>query len=421
MKRNIVKTKSGAAAFYVVIFTTLLLSVIVLSFIRIMLSEANKSSNNDLSNSAYDSALAGVEDAKIALVRYHQCLDQGYSADSSAADGSCQKIIWAMQNAAATGDCDVISKILGRNNYAGGEVIVQESSAADTSATMDQAYTCVKISEELDDYRSNVSSSNRVRIIPLRATDMDKVTGVAINWFSNGSTHSGYNATSSKLPTKSNYISSRYIPIIGLDFFQTDQTFTLGQLSINNGNIGTDHVSVLLQPNSSSGTTRLSSSTLLDASDKSDNYPLSVNCNNSGEFKCQAVFQFPAPFSGGKRSIANSLLRIELPYGDTDADFSITLCTGTDLNSLCNSTTRFVGVQAQIDSTGRANDVYRRVDSRIELVDTNFPYPEFAVQLSGTSGETISKDFWVTNNCWRSSEDNGAEYCDDSGTASTGF
>ena len=66
-------TKKGAASLYVVIFATILFGVITLSFIRIILSESNQSSNDDLSQSAYDSALAGVEDAKIAVNRYYQC------------------------------------------------------------------------------------------------------------------------------------------------------------------------------------------------------------------------------------------------------------------------------------------------------------------------------------------------------------
>ena len=61
---NFVKERKGAASLYVVIFATILFGVITLSFIRIILSESSQTSNDDLSQSAYDSALAGVEDAK---------------------------------------------------------------------------------------------------------------------------------------------------------------------------------------------------------------------------------------------------------------------------------------------------------------------------------------------------------------------
>ena len=66
-------TKKGVASLYIVIFATILFGVITLSFIRIILSESRQTSNDDLSQSAYDSAMAGVEDAKIAVNRYYQC------------------------------------------------------------------------------------------------------------------------------------------------------------------------------------------------------------------------------------------------------------------------------------------------------------------------------------------------------------
>ena len=428
MKKPLLKTKSGAAAFYVVIFTTLLLSVVVLSFVRLMVSEATKTTNDDLSKSAYDSALAGVEDAKIALVKYHQCLDQGYTANSTAENGSCAKIVWAMQNGAATGDCDVISKILGRNNYNGGEVIVQEGQTAlnssdSNSVQMDQAYTCVKITEDLDVYRSTLTSANRVRLIPIRAADVNKITGIAFNWY-NGDRNmttdkdEAFESDSNKLPTRDKYNSNNYIPFVSFDLYQTDSAFSLGQLSVNNGDSGTDHVSLFLRPVKTVTTAgKYSASDLLNASDKANNSPLSVYCGDEvGTEKCHAMFQLPNAYSGSERSTTTALLRVELPYGDVSTDFSIQLCTGTSYETLCDTTTNFVGVQAQIDATGRANDVYRRVDSRVELIDTNFPYPEFAVQLTGDSNETISKNFWVTNYCWKSSAGNGVETCENTGS-----
>ena len=57
-------TKQGVAAIYVVVFTTMLIGIITLSFLRIMLSESGRTLNDTLSDSAYNAALAGVEDAK---------------------------------------------------------------------------------------------------------------------------------------------------------------------------------------------------------------------------------------------------------------------------------------------------------------------------------------------------------------------
>ena len=68
------KTKKGATSLIVTMFFTLLAGILVLSFVSIMLSNINESTNYNLSQSAYDAALAGIEDAKIMLLEYNNCM-----------------------------------------------------------------------------------------------------------------------------------------------------------------------------------------------------------------------------------------------------------------------------------------------------------------------------------------------------------
>lgn len=418
MNTREVKTLQGATSLYVVVFTALLVSVITMSFIRIMVSEAEQTSRNELSQSAYDSALAGVEDAKIALASYYDCI-QRPSANN------CTTITAAMQSGITDSSCDVVSNVLGRNLVNGtnqaGEVYIQETQVSGSGATnMEQAYTCVKIDNRLDDYRSTLSPDDRSRIIPIRADNVNAIKAIKFSWYSGTSTNVMTNGKFERSGTA-------YIPALTLDIYQTNDTFTLGQLSANNGNYGTDHSKLMLYPTNTHGTTNITASMVLNSSDKYDNSPINVNCGNSNtEFRCQSMVGIPAPFNGGARSAETFFLKVTAPYGQAATDFAVILCTNDDWATAgCTSTTEFVDVQASVDSTGRANNLYRRVESRIDLADVNFPYPEFAIQLGGTDDDSISKKFWVTKDCYKSGYNSNGEFyvsaCPNTGDAPAGL
>lgn len=82
MKKLRNQFKKGAASFYIVAFSTLILLIVATSFATIIISELNRTLNEDLSQSAYDSAMAGVEDAKLAYYSYQNCVaNEGGSSD----------------------------------------------------------------------------------------------------------------------------------------------------------------------------------------------------------------------------------------------------------------------------------------------------------------------------------------------------
>jgi len=66
--------------------------------------------------------------------------------------------------------------------------------------------------------------------------------------------------------------------------------------------------------------------------------------------------------------------------------FRVTLANGSE-------PVVFSSVQPEVDSTGRANDLFRRVKSRIELDSSSIPYVEAAVDLTGG----LCKTFRVTD------------------------
>ena len=123
------KFKKGAASFYIVAFSTLILIIIATSFAIAIVAEVTRSSNDDLSQSAYDAALAGIEDAKLTFMNYQNCVNNGANTNldelSPNNDVTCQDIIYWMNHP----NCDMVGHILGRigKNDEGGEILVEET------------------------------------------------------------------------------------------------------------------------------------------------------------------------------------------------------------------------------------------------------------------------------------------------------
>jgi len=405
-KTPTLKTKQGAASFYIVIFTTLLLSILTMSFIRIMLAETSRTTNDDLAQSAYDSALAGVEDAKIAIIKYYECKNDGHKAGD---DSSCGSFMTEYEKFVKYSSCD-LSKVLGRLSSDDGSTTIQEvtdkSSSETNSSSLAQAYTCVKINDgDLDDYETTLSDSERIRVIPLQSNGQaSDVRWLSITWSGTGAEMQKQNVNLNLTALKNGKNNNQYAAPIVVDFYQTDTEFTLGDLSVNSSN-GTDHASIFLQPTTiKKEYTEINESKVLEISDKSatsDHSEIAANCTiddskDEYEYTCRAKIQLPPTFKG-KRTRAEDtfILRIENPYGvEVNVNVSM-LASNNDTNTIA-----FSGVQAVVDSTGRANDLYRRVEARIDLSDTTYPYPEFALQLNDDSNSTTSKNFYVTNNCW---------------------
>lgn len=396
-----VSTKKGATSMIVTVFTIILFSIITLAFTRLILSEVNQTTNSNLSKSAYDSALAGVEDAKVALLKYHDCLNKGHTINSG---NPCSKIIAAMQDGVRRQDCSTVSNVLGRTIDEQHGVTIQEvkdsSQDGGSAASKLQAYTCVTIQEDLADYRSTLSSDTRTRIVPLRTDQIQNLKYINIKWFSDtnyttqqrsGSAIS-WDQNDGLLPSGQHSMSP---PLISAAFFQSDRNFNLGEFNIASSENSTNRAMLFLKPtNDSKGRNDFSATEVSETFDKNGNHLFTVNCQE-GSFFCSATFEVPNTYRGSTdRNPATTFLLLTLPYGAPETDFSVSLYDSK------RQSINFTGVQARVDSTGRANDLYRRVESRVELVDTYFPYPEFAIQLNDDKNSKTRKSFYTTINCW---------------------
>ena len=152
MKR---RTKEGAASFYVVAFSTLILMIIATSFAAIIISEVTRTMNDDLSQSAYDSAMAGIEDAKLAFHNYQNCLSQQNDGNGGVTE-RCAEIMRLMNgDDFDSEECDMVAKMIERRGEDG--VIIEESNTNNVGNNMQQAYTCVTMTNKISNYWSTLS------------------------------------------------------------------------------------------------------------------------------------------------------------------------------------------------------------------------------------------------------------------------
>ena len=173
------KFKKGAASFYIVAISTLILVIIAASFAAVINSEITRTSNDDLAQSAYDSALAGVEDAKLAYYSYQSCLESNSCSDEM------KTLIMNANN--GNGDCDMVARILGRvGPDEKHEVMIEETSGV--SNNMQQAYTCTQFATKTDDIKATIGESNPSYVVRVKFDDsegndvINNIKTITVEW-----------------------------------------------------------------------------------------------------------------------------------------------------------------------------------------------------------------------------------------------
>ena len=382
--------QSGAVSLFMVIFAMLLMSVVTISFLRIMTNDQSQASGNDLAQSAYDSAEAGVEDSKRALVWYIQQCKSGNAAACATA-----------RTAISSTECNRAIRTANGWNASNGEIKVQQSSVVDEGTgqsidqALDQAYTCATIKLDTDDFLASVSADQSI-LIPL--SGKAPFSTVNVQWFSEDDLSSaGARAAPDTSSTNPKYLLTRATwptnrpSVLRTQFMQVGANFKLTDFDATTATSQSNTNTVFLYPS----TTGVSSTELTQrdvranpAGDSvpagSNSAPLPTRCVAaipSGGYSCSVTLTLPNPVGASDRNNATAFLRLTSFYVGTHVRVTL-------------GGTQFNGVQPIVDSTGRANDVFRRVESRIDLYDTTmFPYPEAAVDVSGN----LCKDFGITD------------------------
>ena len=363
--------QSGLVSIIVVMFTSILLMVVSTGFIRIMVQEESRASNNNLSRTAYESAVAGVEDGKRAIM----ACQRGGSASAA-----CKAI--AAKRCSTIQDAGIISSI---SNTA-----VTIKSGTNLQYISGQAYTCVLIDSQTSDVVYSLKEGSS-RVVPLRVNKDTSI--IRLQWMMKNDKVSTISSADGgdTLPKRVEWPADAPA-LLRIQAVVPESTTVNGQQSFDSSIVST----AFLRPSGIRAPRNLLDSTAFNAvapqavraAGGATNATAGVSpitCSaeafDNHQHACSAYVTLPRNLVAGNPM---AFLRITSIYNDTDVRLSF--------DNIGDGTIKFDGVQPKVDSTGRAGDVYRRVSSRISS-SSNINYPEYAVDITGS----LCKDFSVTN------------------------
>ncbi|MEI6053932.1 MAG: hypothetical protein WCQ49_01010 [Candidatus Saccharibacteria bacterium] len=353
----------GSVSMFVVIFATLLITVVTVGFIKIMIKDQQQATSADLSRSAYDSAQAGVEDAKRAIANYEAICASGTS--EPACVNAIEKINSLTCNDAVVG--------LASASIAEDEVKIK--TGGDNS--LNQAYTCVKIKLNTDDY-IGVLGDDESKLIPL--IGVGSFSSIKIEWFNQNDLKQGTSIVnvpeineSKSLLKKSDWtttLTPNRPPVMRAQVIETNNSnFNFNDVAA--GDNGVWDNTLFLYPSKTGVVDAKDFAIDLHRSSLTRN-PVEVSCKQDftlNIFSCSTELILRQPVDSGMKAYLN----LRSIY--KKANYRVTLLDNAD------AAVKFNAVQPEIDSTGRANNLFRRVSSRVELSSSNFSYPEATIDL----------------------------------------
>lgn len=362
--------QSGAVSLFIVLFAAMLLTVVTVSFSRMMVQDQQQASNQDLSQSALDSAQAGVQDAQRAILRYAK----GCALADSTICGQSLDAWKTTCNAA----------LVGLGIASTGEVPIQQNSE---DASLNQAYTCVKVTMDTEDVIGTLGSDS-ITIIPLRGKA--NFDSIQLQWYLSedlGNPEAATVAVNASNPgallPKASWSKDKP-SVMRIQLIQYgDQGFEMSDFDATVGGESNTNTLFLYPTTIPSGTAFFSD----------DNRPSRIlgtttsTCRSSlasGGYACSQRVLLPGAIDASSSSIKTAYLVLKPLYNATH--YRLQLLSGGNV-------VPFDGVQPSIDSTGRANDMFRRVETRVNLINSNFPFPESAIYTEGS----LCKNFNVTN------------------------
>lgn len=397
------RQQNGSVSLFVVIFASLLIITVGTAFIRIMIQGQMQTTANDLSKSALDSAYAGVEDAKRVIAEYY-----GRHCNIDPTPPQCTDLTTALNP--GTGqwtDCrnDKFDEVSGGVRSNDGVVVkTTTASGSDSGADLNQAYTCLKVQMRPPDYVGALTP-DMSRIIKLQSSS-DNPIKIRIEWYMR-QTGQGLNVNEDDATTP--YTLPKQWPadrppvikaqLLQFPTYDEDNEANTGFTPSDFDNEVKNNASLFLLPSlngaESSDTSPPSVFFILDGHEESPrpspDTAKRVKCINAADrrYACSVDITLPDfTDSDGNVLKKTAYLKLSQFYSASNTDFRIKMFSADDPSRPLS----FIDVQAVADSTGRANDLFRRVQSRIDIGGTSVPNPESAVDVT----KSFCKEFIVT-------------------------
>lgn len=224
-------------------------------------------------------------------------------------------------------------------------------------------YTCQLIDMSPADFQADLSAWEAVTI-PLRAAGTFNAVQIEWHIYNNGDPYGRRANSAQDLPTISSWTSSNYPAMLRAGVFSHPNAASFSSAAVTQG------VSFINPAQTAQS---------IDVTGN-DGQIRNGGCSGSptsGSYACSATIT-------GVNNARTYYLRLQSLYRGTNVKVTL-------LNS--GSPVQLDDVQAVIDVTGRAGDVFRRVEARVSLLSQDYPLPDIALW----SNTEICKNFTVTD------------------------
>lgn len=323
------KNEQGFATLIVAITLVIVLSLLTVGFAQLMRNEQNQATNRQLSNQAYYAAESGVNDALRAL-------DAGYSGEKK----SCGPL--AGVDASATG-----AKYLTVNNVDK----TPYGTPADQTPTQ---WTCLLIDPSPSSLEYSPVDTVTPTVFVAKAVKADgsaaAVNKVTISWKdAYKAANPGFWSASGTAGGVAPFPTAASWTAIGMVRVSITPLLTAAG-SYSRANLTNRTVTAFLYPTTSSAHTSMAVNNYASPGQANQGEILDGGCSPGNTFYCSATIDFSAkPLPAGTQL----LVSLRSIYGETHV--SLAADPGTNLQ----------GAQSVVDSTGRAQDVLKRVQVRV--------------------------------------------------------